>query len=153
MRLSPFDPYLVFFHLFRAIGCFMLHQDSDAMVSLRRAVANSPEFSNAVAWLAALLALAGHEEEARDTLKRYFLIRGTKTRTIAQWKSLEYSDNPTYLEVIYPSRDRRGGSWYGKNSALAPRMSIAGPVPPPGSRRTVEKGVIVFFRKLRFGFG
>jgi adenylate cyclase len=98
MRLSPFDPYLAFFHLFKAIGCFMLRQDRDAIVSLRRAVANSPEFSNAVAWLAAVLALTGHEVEARDTLKRYFLIRGTRTRTIAQWKSLQYSDNPKYLE-------------------------------------------------------
>jgi TolB-like protein len=97
MRLSPLDPYLAFFHLFRATGCFMLHQDDDAVVSLRRAVAHSPEFSTAVAWLAAVLALAGHEAEARDALKRYFLIRSTKTTTIAQWKLLAYSDNPAYL--------------------------------------------------------
>jgi TolB-like protein len=97
MRLSPLDPYLAFFHEFRAIGCFMLHRDDDAIGSLRLAVANSPAFSNAVAWLAAVLALTGHEGEARNALKRYFLIRGTKTRTIAQWRSLAYSDNPVYL--------------------------------------------------------
>ena len=97
MRLSPLDPYLAFFHLFRAIGCFMLQRDDDAIVSLRHAVANDPEFPNAVAWLAALLALTGHEAEARDALKHYFLIRGAKTKTIAQWKSLAYSDNPGYL--------------------------------------------------------
>jgi adenylate cyclase len=104
IRLSPFDPYFASFHLFKAAGCFMLRQDEDAMGSLRRAVANSPEFSTAVAWLAAVLALTGHEAEARHALKRYFLIRGTKTRTIAQWKLLSYSDNPVYLA----SRER----WY-----------------------------------------
>jgi TolB-like protein len=97
MRLSPSDPYLAFFHLFKAVGCFMQHRDDEATASLRRAVAYSPEFSNAVAWLAAVLALTGHEAEARDALKRYFLIRGTKSRTIAQWKSLAYSDNAIYL--------------------------------------------------------
>jgi adenylate cyclase len=97
MRLSPLDPYLAFFHLFRATGCFMVQRDEDAIVSLRHAVANSPEFSTAVAWLAAVLALAGREAEARDALKRYFLIRGTKTRTIAQWRLLAHSENPVYL--------------------------------------------------------
>jgi hypothetical protein len=41
--------------------------------------------------------LSGQEVEARDTLERYFLIAGTKTRTIARWRSLAYSSNPTYL--------------------------------------------------------
>ncbi len=97
MLLSPFDPYLPFFHLFRAIGCFMLGQDGDAITSLRRAVANSPEFSSAIVWLASVLALNGHETEARDVLKRYLGLRGTKTRTIAQWKTLAYSDDPAYV--------------------------------------------------------
>ena len=97
MRVSPFDPYLAFFHLFKAVGCFMLHRDDDALVSLRRSVATSPEFSNAIAWLAGVLALTGHEAEARDTLKRYFLLPGAKTRTIAQWRSHAHSDNPQYL--------------------------------------------------------
>ena len=50
------------------------------------------------------LALTGQEAEARDVLGRYFLIRGTKTRTIAQLRALAYSDNPAYLA----SRER----WY-----------------------------------------
>jgi adenylate cyclase len=97
MLLSPLDPYLPFFHLFRAIGCFMLGQDSDAITSLRRAAANSPEFSPAIAWLASVLALNGQETEAGDLLKRYMRLRGTKTRTIAQWKALAYSDDPAYV--------------------------------------------------------
>jgi adenylate cyclase len=104
MLLSPFDPYLAFFHLFKAIGYFMLHQNDDAIGSVRRAVANDPEFPSPLSWLASILALTGHEAEARDVLKRYFQLGGAKTRTIAQWKSLEASDNPTYLA----SRER----WY-----------------------------------------
>jgi len=104
MRLSPFDPYLAFFHLFKAVGSFMLHRDDDAIGGLRRAVANSPEFPAAVSWLASVLALTGHDAEARDMLSHYFSLRGAKTRTIAQWKSLEPSDNPAYLA----SRER----WY-----------------------------------------
>ena len=96
-RLSPFDPYLAAFHQHRGIGYFMLHRDDDAITSLRRAVAHNPEHSAAVAWLAAVLALTGQEAEARDVLERYFLIPGTKTRTIARWRSLAYSQNPTYL--------------------------------------------------------
>jgi hypothetical protein len=42
-----------------------------------------PNFT-AAAWLAAVLALTGNGAEARDALKRYFLIRGTMTRTIGQ---------------------------------------------------------------------
>jgi hypothetical protein len=96
LKLSACLPAICFS---RADGCLMRHQDGDAIGSLRRAVANSPEFSTAVAWLAAVLALAGHDAEARDTLRRYFLIRGTKTRTIAQWKSLAYADSPAYLDL------------------------------------------------------
>jgi TolB-like protein/Tfp pilus assembly protein PilF len=104
MHLSPLDPYLAFFHFFKAVGCFMLHRDDHAVESLRRAVANNPEFPNAVAWLAGVLALTGQEAEARDVLERYLLIRGTNTRTIAQLRALAYSDNPAYLA----SRER----WY-----------------------------------------
>jgi adenylate cyclase len=34
MRLSPLDPYLAFFYLFKAIGRLMLHQDEEAIGSL-----------------------------------------------------------------------------------------------------------------------
>jgi tetratricopeptide (TPR) repeat protein len=97
IRLSPFDPYLAVFHHHRAIGYFMLRQDNDAIASWRRAVADNPKFSAAIVWLAAALALTGQEAEARGMLERYFLMSGTKTRTIAQWRSLVYWHHPTYL--------------------------------------------------------
>jgi TolB-like protein/Tfp pilus assembly protein PilF len=102
MRLSPFDPYLAVFHQIRGTGCFMLHQDDDAIASFRRAVGDNPEYYGAVAYLAAALALTGQDAEARDALKRYFLIPSVNTRTIARWRSLAYGGNPAYLAM----RDR-----------------------------------------------
>jgi hypothetical protein len=41
--------------------------------------------------------LTSQESEARETLARYLSLPGTKTRTIAAWKEMAYSNNPTYL--------------------------------------------------------
>jgi adenylate cyclase len=97
MRLSPPDPYLYVFYAQEGLGHVMLHQDDRAIVCLRRAVANNPKFPSPIAYLAAILALTGQQRDARETLKRYFSLRGTKTRTIACWSAMAYSDNPIYL--------------------------------------------------------
>src|SRR5262249_445819 len=97
MRLSPFDPYLAVLHQLTGAGYFMLHRDDDAIASFQRAVADNPEYPPAVAYLPAVLALTGQDMEARDALKRYFLIRNVNPRTVAQCRSLAYSGNPTYL--------------------------------------------------------
>ena len=65
--------------------------------SMRRAVAGNADYPGAVLSLAAYLALTGQEAEARHMLERYFLTPGPKRRTIAQWRSLSCSHNPTYL--------------------------------------------------------
>ena len=75
----------------------MLHQDNRAVACLRRAVANNPKFPSPVAYLAAALALTGQELEARETLKQYLSLPAAKTRTIAGWRAMAYSDNPIYL--------------------------------------------------------
>jgi predicted Zn-dependent protease len=75
----------------------MLRQDDRAVACLRQAVANNPRFPSPVAYLAAALALTGQEAEARETLKAYLALPGTKTRTIARWRAMAYSDNPIYL--------------------------------------------------------
>ena len=75
----------------------MLHQDERAVSCLRRAVANNPQFPSPVAYLTAALALAGHDVEAREMLKQYLSLGATRTRTIADWKAMSYSDNPVYL--------------------------------------------------------
>jgi TolB-like protein len=96
-RLSPPDPYLYVFYAQEALAHIMLHQDDRAVACLRRAVANNPKFPAPVAYLAAVLALTGQEAEARETLKQYLSLRGTKARTIIPWKAMAYSDNPAYL--------------------------------------------------------
>jgi tetratricopeptide (TPR) repeat protein len=97
MRLSPPDPYLYVFYAQDGLAHIMLRQDDRAVVSLRRAVANNSAFPSPVAYLAAALALAGQEGEARATLTQYLSLPGTRTRTIAAWKAMAYSNNPTYL--------------------------------------------------------
>ena len=97
VRLSPPDPYLYVFYAQEGLAHIMLRHDDRAVACLRRAVANNPEFPTPVAYLAAMLALTGRETEARGMLKQYLSLRGTKTRTIAAWRAMAYSDNPIYL--------------------------------------------------------
>jgi TolB-like protein len=97
MHLSPVDPYRYIFFAFKAYGHVMLEQQDRAIEYLRQAVANNPEFPTPIAWLTALLALAGKSAEAGETLRRYLALDGAKTRTIAQWKSSGWGDNPGYL--------------------------------------------------------
>jgi adenylate cyclase len=96
-RLSPPDPYLYVFHAIEGVGQAMLRQDDRAIACLRQAVANNPQFSTPLANLAALLALSGQDVEARETMKRYLALRGTRIRTVAQWRAMAYSDDPVYL--------------------------------------------------------
>jgi adenylate cyclase len=97
MRLSPPDPYLYVFHAIEGVGQAMLRRDDRAIACLRQAVANNPQFPTPLANLAALLALSGQEAEARETMKRYLALRGTRIRTVAQWRAMAYSDDPVYL--------------------------------------------------------
>jgi TolB-like protein/cytochrome c-type biogenesis protein CcmH/NrfG len=96
MRLSPPDPYVYVFYAQEGLAHIMLNQDGRAVASLRRAVANNPAFPTPVAYLTAALALSGQEGEARETLAQYLSLPDTKTRTIAAWKEMAYSNNPTY---------------------------------------------------------
>jgi adenylate cyclase len=97
MRLSPPDPYLYVFYAQEGLAHIMLRRDDRAVACLRRAVANNPRFPSPVAYLAAALALTGQDAQARETLKQYLALPGAKTRTIAGWKAMAYSDNPIYL--------------------------------------------------------
>jgi len=96
VRLSPPDPYVYVFYAQEGLAQIVLNEDSRAVASLRRAVASNPAFPTPVAYLAAALALSGHEGEARETLAQYLSLPNTKTRTIAAWKEMAYSNNPNY---------------------------------------------------------
>ena len=71
-----------------AIGSADLtHQQGDqALVWLRQADAASPDTPSILAPLVSVLALTGHDEEARATLARYLANKRTHARTIAQWQ-------------------------------------------------------------------
>jgi predicted Zn-dependent protease len=94
---SPRDPLLYVFQLQKGFALALLHQDEQAIEWLRRAVSGAPQWPLAQALLAAALAESGQETEARDTLKRYLSLNGTRGRTITQWKAQLPSDNPVFL--------------------------------------------------------
>ena len=97
MRLSPRDPVLYVFHLQKGFALALLHQDDQSIEWLRRAVAGAPQWPLPQALLAAMLAESGQEKEARETLKRYLSLSGTRARTITQWRGQMPSDNPMFL--------------------------------------------------------
>ncbi|HXR35540.1 MAG TPA: tetratricopeptide repeat protein [Candidatus Binataceae bacterium] len=97
IRLSPRDPSLYAFYLDKGFALCLLGQDDQAINWLRRAVAAAPQWPLPQALLAAALSLTGHEAEARDMLKRYLSLSGTRARTIAQWMGQLPSKNPVFL--------------------------------------------------------
>jgi adenylate cyclase len=110
-RLSPPDPYLYVFYAQEGLAHVMLRQDDRAIACLRQAVANNPRFPAPVAYLTAVLALTGQDAEARETLRQYLMLSGTKARTIAPWRAMAYSDDPAYLafrERIYEGLRKAG---------------------------------------------
>jgi adenylate cyclase len=111
MRLSPPDPYCYVFYAQQGLAHIMLRQDNRAVECLRRAVANNSQFPTPVAYLAAALALTGQEPEARQMLKRYLALGATKTKSIARWREMAYSDNPAYMDFRERIHDglRRSG--------------------------------------------
>jgi TolB-like protein/Tfp pilus assembly protein PilF len=96
MRLSPRDPFLYVFHLEKGFALSLLHQDDQAIEWLHRAVASAPQWPLPQALLAAALAMTGREAEARDTIKRYLSLSGTRAKTITQWKGELLSDDPAF---------------------------------------------------------
>jgi len=97
MRLSPRDPRLYVFQLQKGFALVILHQDHQSIEWLRRAVAGAPQWPLPQALLAAVLALTGNEADARETLKHYLSLGGTRARTITQWTGQSPSNNPVYL--------------------------------------------------------
>ena len=85
MRLSPRDPQLAGFLLFKGWAYVMMKRDEEALRWLRQAAATAPDSPSILAPLASALALAGHDDEARATLARYLSLKRTRTRTLAQW--------------------------------------------------------------------
>jgi Tfp pilus assembly protein PilF len=85
------------FYLEKGFALSLLHQDDQAIDWLRRAGAAAPQWPLPQALLAAELSLTGREAEAREVLKRYLSLSGTRARTVAQWKGQLPSRNPLFL--------------------------------------------------------
>jgi len=102
MRLSPRDPLLYVFYLEKGFALSLLQRDDQAIDWLRRAVAAAPQWPLPQALLAAALSLTGHDEEAREVLKRYLSLSATTAKTVAQWKGQLPSNNPLF--VAYAER-------------------------------------------------
>jgi tetratricopeptide (TPR) repeat protein len=105
IRLSPRDPRLFLFHEEKARDYFGLKQYDKAIESARQSIAIRPDFLQAHRQLAVALAMAGHEAEAREALRRYLALPNPQLKTIAAWKA--------YIAQISnsPQADRRRDYW------------------------------------------
>jgi TolB-like protein/DNA-binding winged helix-turn-helix (wHTH) protein len=97
IRLSPRDPETSIFLLQKGWAYFMMGQDEEALIWLRRAAAASPEIPTILAALTSELALTGRDAEASAMLARYLALKGNRSRTIAQWDYLP-DNNPAFVQ-------------------------------------------------------
>jgi class 3 adenylate cyclase/TolB-like protein len=110
-RLSPRDPLSTSWFITKGLAYIMLRRDDQALEALRRVETAIPKPIVPQAWLAAALALTGHDAEARETLQGYLSLPGARTKTIAAFKKQANSDNASYLsmrERIYEGLRKAG---------------------------------------------
>jgi tetratricopeptide (TPR) repeat protein len=109
-RLSPRDPKRGSWLIPAGQANITLHRDDQAIDLLRRALVAAPG-STGRAFLAAALALAGHDEEAHEALKEYLAAPDARPKSIAAFRKNINSNNPTYLatrERIYEGLRKSG---------------------------------------------
>ena len=109
LRASPNDPALMYWHVGKAISNFALKRYDRATELARQAIAINPNgFPLPHAFLAATLALTGHEREAREALRHYLALpSGGQPRTIAAFKAIQMSlsSDPRFIEANERMRD------------------------------------------------
>jgi class 3 adenylate cyclase len=99
--------------LMKGEAYLMLVEDEAAVAALRQAAAAAGGNKAAPAQLdlAAALALTGHEDEARDLLKRTLAAPDAETKSIAALRAQVMTDNPSYLafrEHLYEGLRKAG---------------------------------------------
>jgi TolB-like protein/class 3 adenylate cyclase/cytochrome c-type biogenesis protein CcmH/NrfG len=106
IRLSPRDPFLVYWLLY--IGVAQLHQQQDeaALDTFRRAIDADPAFPSSYGWLAAAYVLTGRGAEAQEPMQRW--LRAVPWMTLTRYKALEQSDHPAYMA----QRPRIYAAWH-----------------------------------------
>ena len=110
-RLSPRDPLRDLWFDFAGDAYLMQGKDQLAVTTLRRAVAANPASPPAVEDLAAALSIVGDGFEAHEMLQRYLALPGVTSKTIADLRAHENSDNPAYRalhERIYDALRKAG---------------------------------------------
>jgi TolB-like protein/Tfp pilus assembly protein PilF len=102
-RASPSDPTLAFWYGSEAADNFELKRYDRAIEKARQAIAINPIYVPwAYAYLAAALALTGHDGEAREVLHRYLALPSAgPLKTIAAWKAHTAAQrgDPRYVEA------------------------------------------------------
>lgn len=95
MKLSPRDPFLVYWLSY--IGVAQLHQGQDeaALGTFRLAIDADPGFPSNYGWLAAAYVFTGREAEAREPMERW--LRAVPWMTLTRYKALEQSEHPAYV--------------------------------------------------------
>ncbi|EUC12675.1 tetratricopeptide repeat protein [Paraburkholderia hospita] len=96
LRLGPNDQYrAASAHLVAGIAQFHLGNDRQAYAELERMVTANPRAGFAYLWMAAIDALHGHDEKARENLERYKQL--IEIHTIGGLKTIEHSRNAVFL--------------------------------------------------------
>lgn len=103
--LSPRDPSLAAFMLFKGWAYAMMKRDEDALFWLRKADTAAPATPSIMLPLVSMLALTGHDTEARETLTRYLTSSRARTRTLAQWA---HAPNDSAAFLAFADRFKEG---------------------------------------------
>jgi tetratricopeptide (TPR) repeat protein len=109
MRLSPRDPRISMWQMFRGVAHLQLEEDEAALDWLARSVRLNPGGRFGRLFYASALAVAGREDEARVQMAEFRKL--APDFTLARMKQVEPSDEPAFLaqrQRIYEGLRRAG---------------------------------------------
>lgn len=95
MRLSPRDPFLVYWLSYVGVAKLHQHQDEAAVEMFRRAIDADPGFPSNYGWLAAAYVFTGREAAAHEPMERW--LKAVPSMTLTRYKALEQSEHPAYM--------------------------------------------------------
>jgi tetratricopeptide (TPR) repeat protein len=105
-RLSPRDPSLFNCLVQRSLALSMLGRDQEALDALDRTLSLSPDNRQLLRMRPGFLALASHDDEAREVYQRYASLPGKKIGTIAEYKAFLGRSMPSNAPPLVAWRPR-----------------------------------------------
>jgi class 3 adenylate cyclase/TolB-like protein len=105
LRFFPHDPGAGVLLVTQGVSFFALTRYEEANDLLRRSITANPNAPVARLYLIASLALSGHDEDARESLRQYLALPGNNPKTIAQ---LEAQNPYAGLPGLKDYQARRG---------------------------------------------